>query len=53
MSMYNLIKYSDNYSNTSGRFWHYYRDEPFLNADGILVIFLLMITVLRLNLKQK
>ena len=28
MSMYNLIKYSDNYSKTSGSFWQYYRDEP-------------------------
>ena len=32
--MYNLIKYSDNYSKTSGSLWHYYRDEPFLNANG-------------------
>ena len=31
--MYNLIEYSDNYSNTSGRLWNYYRDEPFLNAN--------------------
>ena len=28
MPMYNLIKYSDNYSNTSGSLWKYYRDEP-------------------------
>ena len=28
MSMYNLIKYSDNYSKTSGRSWQYYRDKP-------------------------
>ena len=28
MSMYNLIKYSDNYSKTSGRLSQYYRDEP-------------------------
>ena len=34
MPMYNLIKYSDNYSKTSGSLWHYYRDEPFLNANG-------------------
>ena len=25
--MYNLIKYSDNYSKTSGRLWQYYKDE--------------------------
>ena len=28
MSMYNLIKYSDNYAKTSGSLWQYYRDEP-------------------------
>ena len=27
-SMYSLIKYSDNYSKTSGSLWQYYRDEP-------------------------
>ena len=36
MPMYNLIEYSDNYSKTSGSSWHYYRDEPFLNADGTI-----------------
>ena len=28
MSMYNLIEYSDNYSNTSGGLWQYYWDDP-------------------------
>ena len=28
MPMYNLIEYSDNYSETSGNLWQYYRDEP-------------------------
>ena len=28
MPMYNLIKYSDNYSKTSGSLWQFYRDEP-------------------------
>ena len=28
MTMYNLIEYSDNYSNTSGSLWQYYRDDP-------------------------
>ena len=28
MPMFNLIKYNDNYSKTSGSFWQYYRDEP-------------------------
>ena len=27
MPMYNLIKDSNNYSNTSGSWWQYYRDE--------------------------
>ena len=37
--MYNLIEYGDNYSKTSESFWHYYRDEPFLNANGSNVEF--------------
>ena len=36
MSMYNLIDYSDNYSKSTGSLWHYYRDEPFLNANGAI-----------------
>ena len=28
MSMYNLIEYSDNYSETSGSLWQYYKDVP-------------------------
>ena len=32
--MYNLIEYSDNYSDTSGRLWQFKRDEvPANNAD--------------------
>ena len=32
--MYNLIEYSDNYSDTSGSFWHFKRDEvPGNNVD--------------------
>ena len=27
MPMYNLIEYSDNYSETSGRLWQFYRDK--------------------------
>ena len=34
--MYNLIEYSNNYSKTSGVLWQYYRDEPFLNANGAI-----------------
>ena len=28
MPMYNLIEYSDNYSETSGSFWQYYKGDP-------------------------
>ena len=28
MAMYNLIKYSDNYSKTSASLWQYYKDDP-------------------------
>ena len=28
MPMYNLIEYTDNYAETSGSLWQYYRDEP-------------------------
>ena len=31
MVMYNLLKYSENYSITSGSLWNYYRDE--INDD--------------------
>ena len=31
--MYNLIEYSDNYSDTSGSLWHFKRDQVTNNAD--------------------
>ena len=31
--MYNLIEYSDNYSDTSGSLWQFKRDEIINNAD--------------------
>ena len=31
MPMYNLIEYSDNYSETSGSLWQYYKDDPYDN----------------------
>ena len=34
MPIYNLIKYSDNYSKTSGSLWQYYRDKPFIRDNG-------------------
>ena len=33
MHMYNLIEYSDNYSDTSGSFWQFKRDEIEENVD--------------------
>ena len=33
MAMYNLIEYSDNYSDTSGSLWQFKRDEIEGNAD--------------------
>ena len=33
MSMYNLIVYSDNYSDTSGSLWQFKRDEIANNAN--------------------
>ena len=35
--IYNLIEYGDNYSKTSGSLWQYYRDEPFINKNGIII----------------
>ena len=35
IAMYNLIEYSDNYSETSGSLWHYYRDKSFLDNAAI------------------
>ena len=35
MAMYNLIEYSDNYSDTSGSLWQFKRDElPIQNAGN-------------------
>ena len=34
MLMNNLIEYSDNYLEASGKLWHYHRDEPFIKNDG-------------------
>ena len=33
MPMYNLIEYSDNYSDTSGSLWQFKRDETERDAD--------------------
>ena len=34
MAICNLIECSNNYLKTSGRLWQYYRDEPYLDANG-------------------
>ena len=39
MSMYNLIKYSDNYSQTSGGLWKYCKDRSAVNNNGNIVDF--------------
>ena len=39
MPMYNLIKYSDNYSKTSGGLWKYYKDRSAVNNNGNIVDF--------------
>ena len=36
MPMYNLIEYSDNYSDTSGSLWHFNRDEQPKENNGEL-----------------
>ena len=34
MPMYNLIEYSDNYSDTSGSLWQFKRDGSLVNNNG-------------------
>ena len=56
MPIYNLIEYSDNYCKTSGGLSHYYRDEPFLNANSAIADVLddnNSSALFKVNLKQK
>ena len=54
MSMYNLIEYSDAYSETSGNSWQYYRDKPAIGDNAILFNFLLItIKAIHSNLNNK
>ena len=39
MPMYNLIEYSNHYSNTSGSLWQYYQEIPAINNNGAIVDF--------------
>ena len=48
MPMYNLIEYSDNYSDTSESLWQFKRDEIISNAGLLLMIKMLF----HLNTKQ-
>ena len=55
MLMYKLREHSNNYTKTSGSLWQSYRDETALTDAmlALLLIFMLAITVLRLNLGKK
>ena len=37
MLMYTLIEYGDNYLKTPRSLWQYYRDEPFINDNGVFI----------------
>ena len=39
MLMYNVIEYSDAYSETSGNLWQYYRDEPATGDNVNIILF--------------
>ena len=39
MLIYNLVEYSKNYSKISGSLLQYYRDEPYLDANGTFADF--------------
>ena len=39
MIMYNVIKYSNNYSKTSESLWQYYRYEQALDNTGNIIYF--------------
>ena len=39
MPVYNFIEHSDNYLETSGYLWQYYRDEPALDANDTVIDF--------------
>ena len=51
--MYNLIEYSNNYLETSGILWKYYRDEPVLTDPGVIANFLVITFRLNLNKTQQ
>ena len=40
MNIYNLIKHNENYLQTSGGLWLYYRDQPALDNNDNIIDFL-------------
>ena len=53
MLMYNLIEYSDNYSNLSGNLWQYCKEIPVKNMLEILLVLMKLMLLIHLILKQK
>ena len=53
MAINNLIKYSNNYSNTSGILCQYCRDEPAVNNNGDIVNVVEDNTISSLRIKEK
>ena len=53
MPMYNLPKYSNAYSQTSGGLWQYYRGEPALDNNGNIIDFLTDNNSASFEFKQK
>ena len=53
MPMYNLIEYSDDYSETSGSLWQYWNERLAVNNAGNIVDFNGGNATDSLNLKQK
>ena len=51
--MYKLIENSDNYSETSGSIWQYYRDEPALTNAGAIANFSAAYNNASFKFKQK
>ena len=53
MLMYNLIEYSNNYSETCGSLWQYCRDEPPITAANTIKYSPVLIIVNCWNLSKK
>ena len=53
MPMYNLIEYSDNYSQTSGSLWQYCKEIPTVNNAGNIIDFTATNTTDSLKFKAK